>query len=100
MTTGVPQGSILGPLLFIIYINNFAQATKLFNFLIYTDDITLSSTLNTFNDHIHDQNLETLIKLLKIRVWLKINKLSLNLVKSKYIIFQKKKQKKICTHST
>ena len=84
IATGVPQGSILRPLLFIIFINDFAQATKLFNFLIYADDSTLSSTLNTFNDNIHDQ------KLLKINEWLKINKLSLNVVKSKYMIFQKK----------
>ena len=98
ITTGVPQGSILRPLLFIIYINDFAKATKLFNFLIYADDTTLSSTLNTFNDNIHDQNLETLIneEILKISEWLKINKLSLNVVKSKYIIFQKN----IYRHST
>ena len=65
----------------------------MFNFLIYADDRTLSSTLYTFNDNIHDQNLETLIndEFLKISEWLKVNKLSLNVVKSKYTIFQKKK---------
>ena len=57
ITTGIPQGSILGPLLFIIYIDDFAQASKMFNFLIYADDTTLSSTLNVFSDNTHDQNL-------------------------------------------
>ena len=33
----------------------------MFNFLVYADDTTLSSTLNTFNDNIHNQHLETLI---------------------------------------
>ena len=61
ITTGIPQGSILGPLLFIIYINDFAQATKMFNVLIYADDTTVSSTLNVFSDKIHDHNLESLI---------------------------------------
>ena len=74
ITTDVPQGSILEPLLFIIHINDFAQASTIFNFFVYADDTTLSSTLNMFSDNIHDQNLESLTheELLKINEWLNI----------------------------
>ncbi len=45
VTTGVPHGSILGPLLFIIYLNDMANLRNLFKFIIYADDTPLSTTI-------------------------------------------------------
>ena len=85
---GVPQGSILGPLLFLIYVNDLYKASNKLNCIMFADDTTLSLASNNINELFTRMNEE----LGHISIWLKANKLSLNTDKTKYILFHKTRQ--------
>ncbi len=95
LTTGVQHGSILGPLLLIIYMNHIDHASKMFDSILYTDDTTLSTTIEIVVRSTTDLTTSEILnnELSMVNNWLNVNKLSLNINKSKYMIFHTKKKK-------
>ena len=87
--TGIPQGSILGPLFFSIMINDLVNSSNKFKFLMYADDTTIYFNLEDFPI----ENREVLInnELEKVNKWLKLNKLAVNVDKTKSMLFHKRR---------
>ena len=85
---GVPQGSVLGPILFLIYINDLSNCSN-FKTTLYADDSVLTLSHKNVNC------LQTMLnfKLIKINAWLKSNQLSLNVNKTNFLFFTKTKEK-------
>ena len=73
----------MGPLLFLVYINDLPNASDIIFSLIFADDTNLFMSGNNLDELIDSMNVE----LVKITDWINCNKLSLNVSKTKYIVF-------------
>ena len=91
ITCGVPQGSILGPLLFLLYINDIANDSDILFSLLFADDTSVFIQGDQLDDIANKMNIE----LKKLVAWLNANKLSLNIDKTQYMIFRTTNRKLI-----
>ena len=82
---GVPHGSILGPLLFIIYINKIYNVSQLLLTIVYAYNRNVLLTGSDLNKLVESLNRESSL----LSTWVKANKLSLNIQKTYFVIFHR-----------
>lgn len=84
VTSGVPQGSILGPLLFLLFINDIGSCFHTSNYLLYADDLKIFKKIRHVTDLVDVQN-----DLNRLNIWCLNNRLALNGKKCFHITFSK-----------
>ena len=83
ISCGVPQRSVLGPLLFLIYINDLPNISKVLLFFLFDDDTNIYYEAESPEKREHVMNKE----LRELHKWIVVNRLSLNIDKTNFIVF-------------